>query len=272
MNCRFAKMNPSGNTTIFVLDPVPEKERAALSQRLMEETNLAAEQVGFLAERKPRRADLFVSMMGGEFCGNAVRAAAAWQLFCVRKAGGKEEAADYSVACTGLGRNVECHARLVSESVFDVSGEMPLPVYTDKVKIAKHDVWNVVFPGICHFCFFASEMPRAAERREVIDLILEACGETAEAIGILFYDGHRLNPFVYVRETDTLVNESSCGSGTAALAAALALETGDAVHIEAAQKGGLIYADAEMSEGRVTKLSIGGTVSVVAEGIAYVNL
>ena len=269
MEYRFVKMNPSGNTTIFVLDSVPPKERAALSERLMEETGLAAEQVGFLAEKKPRGADVSVSMMGGEFCGNAVRAAAAWQLFCARKAGEKMTEADYNVACTGIFGNVHCHARLVSETIFDVSCEMPLPEYTEKMKIAKHDAWNIVFPGICHFCFFVEEMPRVAEKRKVIDLILEACRETAEAIGILFYDGNCLDPFVYVAETDTLVNESSCGSGTAALAAALALEKGGAVHIEAAQKGGLIYADADVSEGRITKLSIGGTVSVVAEGIVY---
>ena len=269
MEHRFVKMNPSGNTTIFILDPVPPKERAALSERLMEETNLAAEQVGFLTEKPPRGADVSVSMMGGEFCGNAVRAAAAWQLFCARKAGEKAESADYSVACTGISRNVRCHARLVSETVFDVSGEMPFPEYTEKMKIAKHDAWNVVFPGICHFCFFEEEMPKAAEKGKIIDLILEACKETAEAIGILFYDGAHLDPFVYVRETDTLVNESSCGSGTAALAAALALEKGGAVHIEAAQKGGLIYADAEVSDGSMIKLSIGGNVSVVAEGIVY---
>ena len=148
MEHRFVKMNPSGNTTIFILDSVPPKERAALSERLMEETNLAAEQVGFLTEKPPRGADVSVSMMGGEFCGNAVRAAAAWQLFCARKAGEKAESADYRVACTGISRNVRCHARLVSETVFDVSGEMPFPEYTEKMKIAKHDAWNVVFPGI----------------------------------------------------------------------------------------------------------------------------
>lgn len=269
MDCHFVKMNPSGNTTIFVTTPVPQEERAALSQRLMEETNLAAEQVGFLSEGKRRKADLFVSMMGGEFCGNAVRAAAAWQLFCERKAGGSAEAADYDVACTGIDRNVHCRARLVSESVFDVAGEMPLPVDAESMKIAGLEAWNIVFPGICHFCFVSKEMPSAAKKEEIIDLILEACRETAEAVGILFYDGNRLDPFVYVQETDTLVNESSCGSGTAALAAALAIEEGHAVHIEAAQKGGLIYADAELAEGRVTGLSIGGTVSVVAEGTAY---
>ncbi len=269
MDCHFVKLNPSGNTTIFVTDPVPEEERAALSQRLMEETNLAAEQVGFLAEETPRGADLFVSMMGGEFCGNAVRAAAAWRLFCARKAGSKAAEAQFQVACTGMSRSVCCRAHLVSESVFDVTGEMPLPEAVQKVNIGKQEAWNVQFPGISHFCFFVSKMPKIKERKEIIDTILEAFGETDEAIGILFYDGKTLDPFVYVRETGTLVNESSCGSGTAALAASLATVHGGAVHLEAAQKGGLIYADAELSEGRIEKLSIGGNISVVAEGVAY---
>lgn len=51
-----------------------------------------------------------------------------------------------------------------------------------------------------------------------------------EAQGVLFVQGARMTPMVYVRATDTRVWESSCGSGTVALGWYLARMAADGEH------------------------------------------
>ncbi|MBC7083025.1 MAG: hypothetical protein H5T95_05975 [Firmicutes bacterium] len=92
MRLRFVKMNPTGNTTIFVLDPVPVPEQARIAVTLMDPSVLGGEQVGFVSlssEGGPPRAGparggpgpeiaASLRMMGGEFCGNAARSLGAY--------------------------------------------------------------------------------------------------------------------------------------------------------------------------------------------------
>ncbi|NLG78683.1 MAG: hypothetical protein GX492_02495 [Firmicutes bacterium] len=92
MRLRFVKMNPTGNTTIFVLDPVPVPEQARIALALMDPSVLGGEQVGFVSlssEGEPPRAGparggpgpeiaASLRMMGGEFCGNAARSLGAY--------------------------------------------------------------------------------------------------------------------------------------------------------------------------------------------------
>lgn len=269
----FIKTDPSGNTTILVMDTVPEKERGRIACALMREGNLAAEQVAFLETVPPRECDIAIGMMGGEFCGNAVRSAAAYAVFDRLRwqpipGYGVEE--HFDVACSGIAHNVECVVRMQSGNTFDVTADMPLPESIREVTISAGTLWRVAMPGITHYCFFA-EKEKAPDKTRIIEETLAAFPAAAgEAMGVIFWDGETLDPFVYVKDTDTLVNESSCGSGTAALAACLALREKGAVHIDAAQRGGRIYADADAEGARVTALRIGGLVRITAEGIAYI--
>ncbi len=269
MDLHVVKLNPSGNTTLFVTDPVPKEKRAAVARALMDTTCFAAEQVGFLAEEAPRAADIFVSMMGGEFCGNAVRAASALRCFKAREDG---EIAEYDVCCSGLSHNVRTSVRRISRTVFDVTAEMPKPLSIETVRVREEIFCRIALPGIVHFCHVTGKMPNVSEKETLTRAVLEKFPtEEGGATGILFYDGYTLDPFVYVKETDTLVNESSCGSGTAAIAAYLALSANKKIHIDAHQSGGLIYADAEAKDGKLIALSIGGSVALIAEGIAYIE-
>ena len=75
MTIDYLVADPSGNTTILVLTPVPKEEHSALAAKLLALPGIEAEQVGYVTREagKPLRVD----MMGGEFCGNASRSAAA---------------------------------------------------------------------------------------------------------------------------------------------------------------------------------------------------
>ncbi|MGE5587949.1 MAG: hypothetical protein ACM3ZO_07015 [Clostridia bacterium] len=48
MRLRFAEVKPPGNTTIFVLDPVPVPEQAKIAVALMDSSVLGGERVGFV--------------------------------------------------------------------------------------------------------------------------------------------------------------------------------------------------------------------------------
>ena len=68
----------------------------------------------------------------------------------------------------------------------------------------------------------------------------------SEALGLMFLDRERgiLKPLVYVPSADTLFWESSCASGTTAVGAYLAAESGKAVQVPLKQPGGTLEIDA----------------------------
>ena len=73
---RYVTLNPTGNLTCLVLDPVAEKDRGRVTNALINR----CEQVGYLEAPKiyPGCARARLQMMGGEFCGNATMGTAAW--------------------------------------------------------------------------------------------------------------------------------------------------------------------------------------------------
>ena len=78
MRLRFAKLSPAGNTTILVLDPVPESIHAQVAAELMNPAVLGGEQVGFVTLMTQGSIAATMRMMGGEFCGNAARSLGAY--------------------------------------------------------------------------------------------------------------------------------------------------------------------------------------------------
>jgi diaminopimelate epimerase len=83
------------------------------------------------------------------------------------------------------------------------------------------------------------------------------------ALGVMFLDEKAMciKPAVYVYETGSLVFESSCGSGSAALGCRLAggVMDGEAEYA-VAQSGGLIRVRVKKEAGKVAALAIGGEV------------
>jgi len=97
--------------------------------------------------------------------------------------------------------------------------------------------------------------------------------EEYDAFGIMFYDSDKkfLVPLVYVRTTDSLYWERSCGSGTSALGVALATEKGLSLHENIKQPGGELEVNVVLSDGKVSELSLDGKVEIIAEGIVYID-
>lgn len=86
----------------------------------------------------------------------------------------------------------------------------------------------------------------------------------AGAAGLMYLDRGEgfLQPVVYVRDTDTLFFESSCASGSAAVAFLLARAGRESAAWELRQPGGAILARAEYSDRVLRRLTIGGSVRI----------
>ena len=73
-----AVLDPAGNVTAIVCSDVPAAERARVAAQILRLPELGIEQVAFLTE--PRSGgEIRLEMMGGEFCGNALRCAGFYQ-------------------------------------------------------------------------------------------------------------------------------------------------------------------------------------------------
>jgi diaminopimelate epimerase len=285
MSCRIVSANPAGNITIFVLDPVESPEaRAGLVKALLAEPSLRAEQVGFV-QPPPGGPDGFrggragywrLEMMGGEFCANAARS---FGLYVARETGlsgtrtvtveisGSREPLPVQVD-TGTGR-----AEL----------RIPLPLAVEALEFEGRRLPVYVFEGITHLIF-----PEPVPNRELVFALRDkwraggpargsgqlpaapGCPSEArlpEAFGVMFWDSGKkfMRPAVYVEAASSLVFESSCGSGTAALAAWLARDLRDGEgYYEAAQPGGIIEARIAKKGGALRSISIGGAVGLSA--------
>ncbi len=239
----FVRGDPAGNITLLVLTPVPESARSAAARALLE--RFGGEQAGFLAP-PVLGGDCRLEMMGGEFCGNALRVLGRW--WAEEHPGTERLRGEIS----GCDRPLE-----ITVTAALVRAEIPLP---EKITaFAGRDA--AVFAGIVHLVGDGS-VPTEEEART---LTRRACEHfSLPAAGVMTLDRNTMTPAVYVRDTDTLYFESSCASGTAAAAAILSRSReGESVFV-LRQPGGTLTARAVRREGELRALSVEGPVTLSA--------
>ena len=250
--------DPAGNITIFVLNGVPPEQYASVAAKLLSLEEYRAEQVAF---QVPARmgADGRIQMMGGEFCGNAARSYG-YLLSTVLP----ENPDSVLVEISGAQRPL---AVAVDRRRGRCETEMPLPAGTVRIPFGGREYEAARFDGIVH-----TIVPGRPQSPEFVRGLLAAAraAVSSGAYGILFLDGDRMTPVVYVRDTDSLIWESSCGSGSAAVAALLGGREGDGDHrYSLRQPGGVIEAAAVVENSRVVQCRMGGTV-VLSDEITVV--
>ena len=257
MELEIVSADPAGNITIFVLNPPGRpRERAEAVRALLADPALKAEQVGFVFPPEQPGALWRLEMMGGEFCGNAARS---FGLVAARQMGlsGRHT---LMIAVSGMNAPVPVSIDTEYETA---AVAIPAPVGETVIDHEGRRFPVYIFEGISHIIAedIASDEALA---RSLIGALL-AARETAarrfDAVGVLFYDSENrfLRPAVWVRATDTLVFESSCGSGSAALGVWLTRSANDTDKTLAlAQIGGVITVRVVKQGGTITTLSIGG--------------
>ena len=249
----YVLLDPTGNLTALVLAPVPPEDRPRVTAALMG----ISEQVGYLMTPTLPGAAARLEMMGGEFCGNATMATASWLMLQKGLPVGGETLVPMEVS--GAKDVLSCR---ICRREKDFQGTVPMPAILDwgESLPAWPGVPYVRMEGILHWIWQGEFLPEDEATR----LLREAAQRLSEeAAGLLFWDEKTstMRPLIFVKPTSTMVWETGCGSGSAAIGAWRAVKQGDGetrtvVH----QPGGTITAAAWVQAGRVERVEMTGTV------------
>ena len=251
--------DPAGNLTAIVRGGMTDPaERRDLAEKIL--ASGKAEQVGF--EVPPiMGGDCRLEMMGGEFCGNATRA---YGYLCTseRYDGGRYR---LHVEISGAEEPVLVQVNLDEQTAF---ARMPVPRGVRMIRV-RDEVYPVVhMDGIDHM--IVETDVAAEERGNFVQEALKAMGAgELPAAGVMFVSEDKLVPAVYVRETDSLVWESSCGSGSVAtcwyLVKTLTEYDREIYPMVFREPGGVLQVDAYVENGEIVDMIMGGSVKISEE-------
>ncbi|HSW99498.1 MAG TPA: GNAT family N-acetyltransferase [Patescibacteria group bacterium] len=263
---RAAIVYPSGNTTAVVFDQMLGADREDLNSRVMsawkdrEGSQSEIEQCCFVTLPENEEAVARVEMFGGEFCGNATRSVI--QLIT--------EGKDYQgmIEVSGVDKPLNFN---VSNGVIAV--EMPLPADGNlATQVAEGTL--IQLDGIAQLVVTDVTMQQNRTPRELLNDLLElnSYGLAEQpAVGVTYYDRATKNAEfgVWVKEVNTVFDETACGSGTCAVGVTLALDTKQNQKAEVIQPSGesiTTEAAFDNESGKIVASTIAGKVSVLYDG------
>ena len=258
MELEIVRADPAGNITVFVLNPpAHRREREEIVKALLADSDLKAEQAGFVLPPAGPGAPWRLEMAGGEFCGNAGRSFA---LLVAAKTGlvGKHT---LTIEVSGMAKPLPVHIDTEAQTA---EIEFPPPLEESIIVLNELRLPVYVFEGITHI--IAENMqPDEQTVRELIKIMDKSVPAKQPALGVMFYDSEKrfMRPLVWTRAIDSLVFESSCGSGSAALGIWAARGAEDAeLETDLAQPGGTITVTIVKRAGKIERLSVSGKVGL----------
>ena len=151
---RYVKLDPTGNMTCLVLDPASPEDEKILTRELLKE----CEQVAYLEEPVKPGAVAAVRLMGGEFCGNAAMAAAAW---LVRDELAEGEEKSLLLEMSGTEEPVFCTVRKTADC-YEGMVAMPPAREIREETFAGKNYTLVRMDGIVHLIYTGPEMEKQA--------------------------------------------------------------------------------------------------------------
>ena len=244
-----AVLDPAGNVTAIVCSDVPAAERARVAAQILRLPELGIEQVAFLTA--PRSGgEIRLEMMGGEFCGNALRCAGFYQAL-------RNGAQGKSCVFAEISGADGVQPVMADTAEGTASTVMPLPLSVQPAGWADVQAARVTFAGITHFVIDCAQPDETLVQRAI------AAAPEASAVGAIFLDRAHgsIKPVVFVRETASCVAENSCASGSVATAVVLTADFADGItEIGIGQPGGTLEVGVQRADGAATGLSIGGAV------------
>lgn len=278
MKVPFSKWSPGGNITVLLEQVLPEEKHSELCTQVLSSQHLQAEQSGTI--------DLNASppclrMMGDEFCINATRSCAALLVekemlpFC-------KEAQLYqgAIFISCFERSVSVSAKKISDALFESYLHLQ---FDKKPDIISGDGYHIIYlDGITHLLLNTAIYPLPSLQQETLIHKAQLWRrrlnlEQAPAVGVIWVDYDqvqqgriRITPVVWVRDTGTAYAETACGSGS--LAASFvqfcnAACSADRWHVQQPSGDDLVVFFDSSSD--TLKIKIGGTVRLIARGVAY---
>ena len=234
-----AVLDPAGNVTAIVCSDVPAAERARVAAQILRLPELGIEQVAFLTA--PRSGgEIRLEMMGGEFCGNALRCAGFYQAL-------RNGAQGKSCVFAEISGADGVQPVMADTAEGTASTVMPLPLSVQSAGWADVQAARVTFAGITHFVIDCAQPDETLVQRAI------AAAPEASAVGAIFLDRAHgsIKPVVFVRETASCV----------AAAVVLTADFADGItEIGIGQPGGTLEVGVQRADGAATGLSIGGAV------------
>jgi diaminopimelate epimerase len=249
MRIDFAKLSPGGNETLIVTSEVAPCDRAKVALKLMEQEYVPAEQVGFLSKDDKR-----LDMMGGEFCGNALRSAAAINSI-------KTNSSNVQLESSGTENIFDLLCQKQSNTNVDVTLTIPI---TSKVRTLKNKNMLVELEGIA---FILVKRDKPCSEREALKLFDKFIPDIIDqpAFGVVPYwqedDCYAIAPVITVSETGTIIPESACGSGSIALTLGL-----DWNSLTVKQPSGCLYTICRNGD----QISLSSPVRLLVTGTAHI--
>ena len=245
-------LDPTGNLTALVTEPVDKADQAELTRTLLAKS----EQVAYLEPSNKPEAVARIRLMGGEFCGNAAMAAAAWLVRDELKEG---ETRTLLLEVSGTADPVLCSVRKTAKGC-EGTVEMPGIPEIEAKTLCGIPFTVVRMEGITHLiCDDRTFASAEAEK-----LLRQIAGQwPEEAIGLLQWNREAgyLKPLVFVRGSGSMVWEHGCGSGSAAIGAMEALRCGDRETVtDILQPGGTIRVTATAENGEIQCVRINGKI------------
>ena len=256
---RYVILNPTGNLTALVTEWGGPEEEPEITRRLMKES----EQVAYLEPPSLPGSLARIRLMGGEFCGNAAMAAAGW-LIRDRLEPGKEYTVPIEIS--GAEGVLFCRVRGM-ETGFEGTVEMPRVLGIRLQETEGLTLTAVQMEGIVHWIREGRIPLGKTEAEKLLKRLADSVPEE-EAAGLLDRNPEtgKMQPLVFVRASGTMVWETACGSGSAAVGALEAIRGGDGtVQTSVFQPGGVIRATATVKGGRILSVSISGVVRIGEE-------
>lgn len=271
----FVKLSPAQNMTILVKTRLAADEYARIAAKMMSYDSVYAEQVGFIEQAAKPEAAAHLHMAGGEFCGNACMALAA--LLASEQGMNRSDSLEIALEASGTEQLVICQVKKIREA-YRCQVAMPIPVKIERQTVTYEDddlpIAIVRYSDFFHLVIEVEQFD--AFQRQRAQSLARLLGVTfgASLIGVLLFkpDSNEMAPLIYVPPLGSMVWEKGCGSGTASLGAYLAWQSKGAIAAPIRQPGGTIHVTADYSHGEVTGLKIEGTVDIVAQGKAYIEV
>lgn len=230
MKIKLVYINPGGNKTALILTDVKRLNQHKIAKSVMKKIS-DCEQVGFIEKSKLKKTVCRLQMMGGEFCGNALRSLGAF-LFLEKRSNKQSE--KFLVESSGLNKPIE----IVIEFRKKLSSgtTIPMPKLPEVLELSlnflnkKVPATLVKMEGISHFIISDKFFNKKIDFSKIFFQIYKQGLTDADACGLIFYkqissSNYSIKPIVFVKETNTIVYETSCASGSVAMAIAKQAKT-----------------------------------------------
>lgn len=271
MELNYIKVNPCGNTTAYILDPLPRHLYPLIAKELIKKECLSVEQVGFIEIPENKEADIRLHMQAGEFCGNATRGLATWVATRNNPFHKTLDEKTKVIKMEVSGSKELLNAKItITEDPHIKIAEVKLPLPIEIIEEETHTL--VVFEGIIHVVGWDIK-PSTELFNQLSQDVINKYGPY-EGLGLMFYNSKtkEMIPLVHIPEINELIWESSCGSGTAALGIALAKKKNTSIKgLKVPQPGGIMTVNVNWVD-EVTDVTLSGPVSIVSQGTVFINL